>query len=172
MMTTGGRENGFELAKCDLNRRLSRFLSARQRLHVMEKTLIILKPDAYKRAKIGRTITRFEQAGFKIIAAKMMQLTPEKLAEHYAHVVKLPFYPAIEEFMRSKPVMVLIIEGESVITRTRLMTGPTDSTAAPAGTIRGDWGTNKMENILHASDSREAAAIEIKRFFEEDEIFA
>lgn len=138
----------------------------------MEKTLIILKPDAFERHKVGATIDRFEQVGFSIVAAKLMQLSPEKVREHYAHVAHLPFFPSIDEFMRSKPVLVMILAGESVIARTRLMAGPTDSTTAPAGTIRGDWGTDKMQNIVHASDSPEAAEVEIARFFQKSEILA
>jgi nucleoside-diphosphate kinase len=138
----------------------------------MEKTLIILKPDAFTKCKVGATISRFEQAGFNVIGAKMMQLESPKLREHYAHIADKPFFPEIEEFMSSRPVIVLALEGDGVIDRVRLLVGPTNSKQAPAGTIRGDWGTDVMRNIAHASDSPEAAEAELKRFFDDGEVFA
>ena len=138
----------------------------------MEKTLIILKPDAFAKCKVGATISRFEQAGFNVIGAKMMQLESAKLREHYAHIADKPFFPEIEEFMSSRPVIVLALEGDGVIDRVRLLVGPTNSKQAPAGTIRGDWGTDVMRNIAHASDSPEAAEAELKRFFNDGEVFA
>ena len=137
----------------------------------MEKTLIILKPDAFEKRKVGATVSRFENAGFNIVAAKMMQLNSELLQEHYAHIADKPFFPRIEEFMSSRPVLVMIIEGESAIQRVRNLVGPTNSLVAPAGTIRGDWGTDMMLNIIHASDGEENAAAEIKRFFAVEEVF-
>lgn len=131
----------------------------------MEKTLIILKPDCMEKKLAGEVIGRFEKAGFEILDAKVMQLTPELLREHYAHVADKPFYPEIEVFMSSRPVLVLILGGESAINRVRDLLGPTDSKVAPAGTIRGDLGTDKMVNVVHASDSPENAADEIRRFF-------
>lgn len=138
----------------------------------MEKTLIILKPDAFTKRKVGSTIDRFEQAGFEVVGAKMMQLDSAKLREHYAHIADKPFFPEIQEFMSSLPVIVLALQGDGVIDRVRLLVGPTDSKKAPAGTIRGDWGSDVMRNIVHASDSPEAAAAELKRFFAEGEVFA
>lgn len=138
----------------------------------MEKTLIILKPDAFAKRKVGATIDRFEQAGFNVVGAKMMSLGSAKLREHYAHIADKPFFPEIEEFMSSRPVIVLALEGDGVIDRVRLLVGPTNSKQAAAGTIRGDWGTDVMRNIVHASDSPEAAAAELKRFFEDGEVFA
>ncbi|MGA1204910.1 MAG: nucleoside-diphosphate kinase [Opitutales bacterium] len=137
----------------------------------MEKTLIILKPDTFEKRKVGATIARFEDAGYSIVAAKMIQLDTKVLREHYAHITHLPFFPEIEAFMSSRPVIVMILEGNSAISRIRNLVGPTDSLAAPAGTIRGDWGNDKMLNIVHASDGPETAAAEIKRFFRDDEIF-
>jgi len=137
----------------------------------MEKTLIILKPDAFEKRKVGATINRFEDAGLNIVAAKMMQLDSEVLKEHYAHIADKPFFPRIEEFMSSRTVIVMILEGEAAIERCRNMIGPTNSLVAPAGTIRGDWGTDMMCNIIHASDGQDNAAAEITRFFREEEIF-
>ncbi|MGC9450923.1 MAG: nucleoside-diphosphate kinase [Oceanipulchritudo sp.] len=136
----------------------------------MEKTLIILKPDAFEKRKVGLTMARFEEAGYSIIAARMMQLDSALLKEHYAHIADKPFFPEIEAFMSSRPVLVLILEGKAVIERIRNLVGPTNSLAAPAGTIRGDWGTDMMLNIVHASDGPETAEAEIKRFFREEEI--
>jgi nucleoside-diphosphate kinase len=94
------------------------------------------------------------------------------LNEHYAHVADLPFFPEIAEFMSSCPVMALVLEGENVIQGVRDLIGPTDSTAAPKGTIRGDLGTDRMKNVVHASDSPDSALAEINRFFEADQIVA
>jgi len=138
----------------------------------MEKTLIILQPDAFEKRKVGATLSRFEDAGFNIIAAKLLQLDSPMLKEHYAHIADKPFFPEIEAFMSSRPVLVVVIEGNSIIDRVRNLVGPTNSLVAAAGTIRGDWGTNMMLNIVHASDSPENAAAEIKRFFAEGEVFA
>lgn len=138
----------------------------------MEKTLIILKPDAVEKRKLGAAISRFEDAGFSIVATKMTQLDSEMLNLHYAHIASEPFFPNIEEFMGSRPVLILVLQGHAVIERVRSMSGPTNSLAAAPGTIRGDWGTDMMRNIIHASDSLEAAAAEIDRFFEEDEVYA
>ena len=133
----------------------------------MEKTLIILKPDCMEKKLAGEVIGRFEKAGFALAAAKVSQLSAEILREHYAHVADKPFYPEIENFMSSRPVLILILEGEDVINRVRDLLGPTDSMAAPAGTIRGDLGTDKMVNMAHASDGADTAAAEIRRFFPE-----
>lgn len=138
----------------------------------MEKTLIILKPDAFSKRKVGCTIDRFEQAGFDVVGAKMMRLDNARLKEHYAHIADKPFFPEIQEFMSSRPVIVLALQGDGVIDRVRLLVGPTNSKEAPAGTIRGDWGSDVMRNIVHASDSAESARTELKRFFAEGEIFA
>lgn len=136
----------------------------------MEKSLLILKPDAFEKRKAGATLTRFEEAGFEVVAAKMIQLDTVLLREHYAHIADKPFFPDVESFMGSRPVLVVVLRGEGVIDRVRNLVGPTDSHAAPAGTIRGDWGTDKMANIVHASDGPETAAAEIKRFFREEEV--
>ena len=142
----------------------------------MEKTLIILKPDCMERRLCGTVLARFEAAGFDIQASKMTRLTSAQLREHYAHVADKPFYPEIEAFMSSRPVIVAVLVGENVISRVRDLLGPTDSMVAAPGTIRGDFGFKdadaKMRNVCHASDSPEAAAEEIKRFFKDGEIFA
>ena len=133
----------------------------------MEETLIIFKPDCIEGRIVGEVISRFEKAGFDIVASKVMQLDDTLLSEHYAHVAELPFFPEIRAFMSQIPVLIMILQGESVIAKVRELLGPTDSQAAPKGTIRGDLGTNRMRNVLHASDSPETAAAEIARFFPE-----
>ena len=131
----------------------------------MEKTLILLKPDCLQNQVAGKVISRFEEKGYGIIATRMIQLDDAWLREHYAHVADLPFFPEIAEFMSSRPVLAMILEGENIVQGVRDLLGPTDSTAAPEGTIRGDLGTDRMRNVVHASDSPENAQIEIDRFF-------
>lgn len=138
----------------------------------MEKTLVILKPDAMERRLYGTVLLRFEREGFDILGAKLMTLTPALLREHYAHVADKPFYPEIEAFMSSRPVLVVALAGNNVIARVRELLGPTNSKVAPKGTIRGDYGTEMMRNVCHASDSPAAAEAEVRRFFRPDEVFA
>lgn len=131
----------------------------------MEETLIILKPDCMTNRVAGEVISRFEKAGFEIVASKITQLDGAILREHYAHVADLPFFPQIEAFMSSRTVMPMILCGEDVIAKVRDLLGPTNSQEAPKGTIRGDLGTDMMRNVVHASDGPETAAAEKKRFF-------
>ncbi len=135
-----------------------------------ERSLILLKPDCLNGKHAGEVIGRFEKAGFEIRGAKLIALSDELLKEHYAHIADLPFFPNIIKFMSSRPVLALVLEGENAVTAIRDLLGPTDSTQAPAGTIRGDMGTTSMENICHASDSVENAAIEVRRFFDASEV--
>lgn len=102
----------------------------------------------------------------------MMQLTPTILREHYAHIAEKPFYPEVEAFMSSTPVIALAIEGEEAVAVVRDMLGVTDSTKAAPGTIRAELGKDMMINVAHASDSEETAEKEVKRFFKEEELFA
>jgi nucleoside-diphosphate kinase len=136
-----------------------------------ETTLILFKPDCVTKGLTGEVLQRFESAGFRIHGLKMIQLTDEVLKEHYAHVADKPFFPDIAAFMKSSPVVALALGGENVIARVRDLLGPTDSKKAAAGTIRGDFGTDMMVNMCHASDSPEAAAAEVKRFFKAGEVF-
>ncbi|MBL9203539.1 MAG: nucleoside-diphosphate kinase [Opitutaceae bacterium] len=137
----------------------------------MQKTLIILKPDCMAKKHAGSVIDRFEKAGFEIVGAKMIRLTPQVLREHYAHVASKPFYPEIEQFMSSLPVLVVALKGADVVAKIRDLLGPTDSRKAAKGTIRGDFGTDMMTNVVHASDSDENAKIELARFFKPEELF-
>jgi len=137
-----------------------------------ERTLILLKPDCVTKSLCGTVVERFEKAGFAIRGAKMMRLSDELLAEHYAHVADKPFFPSIVEFMQSAPVVALVLEGENVVAEIRRMLGPTNSKEAEAGTIRGDFGEDMMVNVCHASDSPENGEVEVRRFFREEEVFA
>ena len=130
------------------------------------------RADAIAKNLTGAVLARFQAEGFTIRAIKMMQLDHAILADHYSHISDKPFFPEIVAFMSKTPVIALALEGENVIARVRDLLGPTDSQAAPKGTIRGDFGEDKMVNVCHASDSPEAAAAELKRFFLPSEIFA
>jgi nucleoside-diphosphate kinase len=138
----------------------------------MERTLILLKPDAVAGRFCGKVISRFEEAGFRIIGCKMIEPDASLWKEHYAHVADKPFYPEIEEFMTSKPVIALALEANNVIATMRDMLGVTDSRKAAPGTIRAEFGTDMMVNVAHASDSAETAEKEIKRFFKDEELFS
>lgn len=137
----------------------------------MQKTVILLKPDCIEKSLAGEVIGRFEKAGLKIKACRMMRLTDELLKEHYSHLADKPFFPEIVTFMQSTPVIAMALEGENAVGRVRDLLGPTDSQAAPKGSIRGDLGTDKMRNIAHASDSEETASAELRRFFAASDIF-
>jgi len=136
-----------------------------------ETTLILFKPDAIEKNLTGNVLARFQDAGLTIRGIKMMQLDDAILREHYAHVADKPFFPDIVAFMRRKPVIALALQGEDAIARVRDLLGPTNSKAAPAGTIRGDFGEDMMTNVCHASDSPEAAVAEVQRFFRDGEVF-
>ncbi len=141
-----------------------------------EKTLVLFKPDCVRKNLSGVVLQRFLADGFRLRAMKMIQLTDELLKEHYAHILDLiiddePLFPKLNAFMQSSPVLALVLSGPGAIQRIRSIIGPTNSLKAEPGTIRGDFGTNSMLNICHASDSPESAAIEIKRFFLESELF-
>jgi len=136
-----------------------------------ETTLILFKTDAVQKRLVGEVLKRYEAEGFTIRGIKMMTLSSELLHEHYSHVADKPFFPEIVAFMQASPVIALALEGENAISRVRDLLGPTDSTKAEKGTIRGDFGVDMMTNVCHASDSPEAAAAEVARFFEQGEIF-
>ena len=138
----------------------------------MQKTLVIFKPDCMEQKHVGNVLSRFEKAGFSIVGCKMIRLTHDLLREHYAHVADKPFYPEIEKFMSSRPVIVMALQGEGIVQKIRDLLGPTDSRKAAKGTIRGDFGSEMMKNVAHASDSSENAKAEIARFFKPEEIFA
>ena len=136
----------------------------------MEKTVVLLKPDCVQKGLMGEVLKRFEAQGFRVVGCKMMQLDDAILKDHYAHLVELPFFPEILGFMQSSPIMALALEGEGIIQKVRDFIGPTDSTKAEKGTVRGDLGEDKMRNVAHASDSSESAQAELSRFFRPGEL--
>lgn len=131
----------------------------------MERTYVMLKPDAITKKLAGRIIDRIEAKGYRIVELKIMNLEKETLREHYAHVVNQPFYPKMESYMMSGPVWAMIVEGENVVQGIRILMGATKFENAVPGTIRGDFASSTTENVIHGSDSLENAEIEIKRFF-------
>ena len=127
----------------------------------MEKTLIIFKPDAVQRGLMGRIMSRFEDKGLKIIGAKFMKISPELAAVHYEAHKERPFYTGLVNFMTCSPVMVLALEGVGAVAMCRKMMGATFGSQADAGTIRGDFGVSNSFNLIHGSDSPEAAEREL-----------
>lgn len=141
-----------------------------------ETTLILLKPDCVRKNLSGTILKRFLSEGFRLRGIKMIQLEEAILREHYSHILDLVIdgellFPKLLDFMTSSPVVAIALKGPGVILRVRELLGPTDSRKAEKGTIRGDYGTDSMMNICHASDGRESAGIELKRFFKEEELF-
>ena len=137
----------------------------------MERTLILIKPDAVQRDLIGEILTRFERKGLKVVGLKMIALTEELLNTHYGHLSHLPFFPEIVGFMRRTPVVACCLEGTDCVDAVRLLCGITKAREAAPGTIRGDFGMSVQANLVHASDSVETAKTEIDRFFKAEELF-
>jgi len=137
----------------------------------METTLILLKPDCITKGHCGDVVQRFEKAGFRLCGMKMMRLNRNVLLDHYAHIAHKQFFPEVEQFMQSTPVIALALQADGVIEKVRELLGPTDSKKAAPGTIRGDFGVDVMVNVVHASDSQAAAKVELARFFQPGELF-
>lgn len=131
----------------------------------MEQSLILLKPDAVQRKLVGELISRFERKGLTIVAMKMLQMTSEMVKQHYRELVDKTFFPQIEKYITSEPLIAMILEGPQAINIIRQMVGPTDGAQAPAGTIRGDYAMSYRQNLIHASDSSESAQREMNLFF-------
>lgn len=138
---------------------------------VKEKTLVLVKPDGVQRGLIGEVLTRFERKGLKVIAMKMMSLDEAVLREHYAHISDKPFFPGVSKFMQKSPVVAICLEGLEVVAAVRKIVGITKAREAEAGSIRGDFAMSVACNVVHASDSVEAAMAEVPRFFNVDQIF-
>ena len=136
----------------------------------VERSLILIKPDALQRGLAGEIIKRFETKGLKIIGLKMIELNDILLDEHYKHHKDKPFFKNLKNFMKSSPVIVMALEGPGIVEAIRLIVGSTKGAEADAGTIRGDLAMTN-QNLVHASDSADTAKEEIKRFFDEDELF-
>ena len=138
----------------------------------MERTLIIIKPDALQRGLVGKVMTYFENKGLTLVGSKMMQLDDDLLNEHYAHLIDKPFFKGIADFMKSAPVVVQCWEGRDIVEVVRKLCGVTNAREAEPGTIRGDLSMSVQSNMIHASDSIETAEKEVPRFFKEEELFA
>lgn len=138
----------------------------------MEKTLIILKPDALQRGLAGRIISRFEDKGFQILALKAMQISRELAEKHYAVHRGKAFYPRLIAYITSSPVIVMVLEANNAIAVARKMMGATFGSNAEAGTIRGDFGLSNSFNLIHGSDSPTAAEMEIALYFKPEDLLA
>ena len=137
---------------------------------MIQHTLVLLKPDCLERRLAGKILARFEQKGLRLVAMKLMQVTEELAARHYAEHTEKPFYPALREYITSNPVVAMVLEGRDAITVVRTMVGATKGWLATPGTIRGDFSLSGQRNLVHASDSEESAAREISIFFQSSEI--
>lgn len=133
----------------------------------MEQTLIAVKPDGVQRGLTGEILARFEKRGFKIVAMKMLTLPRETAEEHYAEHKEKPFFPGLVDFITSSPVVAVVLEAPNAIVLSRAMIGATDPLNAAPGTIRADFTCDKQMNLIHGSDSPEAAARELKLWFPE-----
>ena len=136
----------------------------------MERTLIILKPDALQRRLTGRILQRFEDKGLAIAGLKLMRISRALAEEHYAPHKDKPFYPPLIDYITSGPVLVLVLTGERCIEIARTLMGKTFGYEAAPGTIRGDFGASRSFNLVHGSDSPESAAAEIALYFKDDEL--
>ena len=136
-----------------------------------ERTLILIKPDGVQCGHVGHVLSRIENRRYELKALKMINATKDQLRQHYSQLVDKPYYPGIEEFMTSGPLVAIIAEGDEIIETFRKMAGPTNPSEAMPGTIRGDfaraWGPWPIKNVVHSSDSRESAEKEIKIWFPE-----
>lgn len=138
----------------------------------MERTLVLLKPDAVQRRLIGRIISRLEDKGLKIVGLKMIRVSWELAERHYAEHREKPFYPELVWFITSAPVVAMVVEGPKAVETVRRMMGKTNPLEAEPGTIRGDFGLSVTMNLIHGSDSSASATREISLFFREDEILS
>jgi nucleoside-diphosphate kinase len=131
----------------------------------VERTLVLLKPDAVKRGICGELIARFERRGFRIRGARYLKVTRNLAAQHYAEHKGKPFYAGLVSFITSGPTLALALEGESAISTVRAMMGATNPLDSPPGTIRGDYALELSENVVHGSDSKASAKRELALFF-------
>lgn len=139
-------------------------------LHNEERTFIAIKPDGVKRGLIGRIISKIEDKGYKIVALKMLQVSDELAAKHYAEHVGKPFYAGLIKFITSGPIVAMVLQGENAISGMRKFMGKTDPNEAEVGSIRGDFAQVMRYNTVHGSDSQESAEREINLYFTPEEI--
>lgn len=136
---------------------------------MLQRSLVLLKPDCVERRLMGQILARFEAKGFNVVALKMLRITPELSKQHYAEHVSKPFYGSLEDFITSAPVVAMAVEGLDVIRVIREMLGATNGLNAAPGTIRGDFSSSRQMNLVHASDSPESAARELSLYFNDSE---
>jgi nucleoside-diphosphate kinase len=137
---------------------------------MIQKSFVMMKPDAVQRRLMGKILSRFEEKGLQVVAVKLIQIDEELAKTHYGEHAEKPFFPSLVEYITSSPSLAMVIEGEEAITTIRKLVGATNPLEADLGTIRGDYGMDTGRNIIHASDSPASAEREIGLFFNEDEI--
>ena len=140
-------------------------------MNAEERTFVAIKPDGVKRGLIGKILTRFEDKGFKIVGMKLLQVTPELAAKHYAEHVEKPFYKRLIYYITSAPIVAMVIQGYNAVESVRHMVGATDPLKADVGTIRADFAQIMQYNVIHASDSLTSAEREIDIYFRPEEIY-
>ena len=138
----------------------------------MERSLVLIKPDAMKRGLAGAIIARLQKPGIKLVALKMLKLDEALAKKHYAVHADKKFFPDLIEYITSTPIVAMVFEGEGAIKLIRKTMGATDPAKAEVGTIRRDFGLDIQQNAVHGSDSVETAKVEIKLYFKENEIFS
>ena len=131
----------------------------------LQRTLVLLKPDAVRRGLVGAILSRFETRGLRIVALEQRSIDGEQADRHYAEHVERDFYPPLRDFVTSGPLVALVLEGDEAIEVVRAINGATDGRKAAPGTIRGDFSLSNRENLVHGSDSPESAAREIALWF-------
>ena len=136
----------------------------------MERSIVLIKPDGMKKKVIGDVINRMEKAGLRVVGLKMLKLSDALLDVWYVHHKEKPYFKGIKSYMMSTPVVAMVWEGDNAIKIIRDLAGPTDSTKAVKGTIRGDLGKDIQENVIHASDSKESAEKELSLMFRPEEL--
>jgi nucleoside-diphosphate kinase len=139
-------------------------------MDTMEQTFALIKPDAFQRNLVGRIISRFEEKGLQLVAAKLIHLNDDIISKQYQHLADKPFFPEIRDFMTKSPVLATVWRGADCVETVRRLCGITKAREANPGTIRGDWAMSVMCNLVHASDSRENADFEISLYFSKEEI--
>lgn len=137
----------------------------------MQRTLVLLKPDAIQRGLVGEVTGRFERKGLKLAGMKMMHLSEAMLEEHYSHIADKPFFPELSSFMKSSPIIAQCWEGKDAVKTVRNLCGLTNAREAAPGTIRGDYAMSVQCNVVHASEDADAAKKELERFFDEEDFF-
>lgn len=137
----------------------------------MEKTVVLIKPDGMEKKVVGKIIDRFEREGLELVGLKLVHLTQEILETWYAHHKDKPFFKDLADYMKSTPVVAMVLKGENAVAHVRELVGPTDSRKAAPDTIRGQHGEDIQKNVVHASDAPERAEFEISLLFRSQELF-